>query len=105
MQIRNALPDLPFLPLAACATNAPVEKADRNTFIVRTHIVGSLSGGDDARSANAKRATEFCAGRGTTMTILDDQAIGGFLPQDTLKFRCGAADQRTPRTAQTPKGA
>ncbi|MEJ1978957.1 MAG: hypothetical protein WDN49_25425 [Acetobacteraceae bacterium] len=25
------------------------------------------------------------------MTILEDQSIGGFLPQDTLKFRCGDA--------------
>jgi hypothetical protein len=75
---------------SACATHAPVEKVARDTYRVRTHVVGSLSGASDAQARNAERATAYCATRGQKMTILDEQTMGGFLPQDTATFRCGA---------------
>ncbi len=59
---------------------------------MRTHIVGSLSGGAAAQAENARRAADYCAKRGQTpMTVLKDEPIGGFLPQDTVTFRCGPA--------------
>ncbi len=89
MHIRFGL--LGLLILSACATDAPVERVSRDTFLVRTHIVGSLSGGPSARAENAKRAAQYCAGRHLPMTVLNEETVGGVLPQDTLKFRCGNA--------------
>jgi hypothetical protein len=90
---------------SACATHAPVEKVSRDTFKVRTHVVGSLSGASDAQARNAERATEYCAGRGQKMTILEEQTVGGLLPQDTATFRCGTGGPRGPKAEQAAKGA
>ncbi len=78
--------------LAGCSTDAPVERTARDTYLVRTHIVGSFSGAAAAQAENARRAADYCAHRGQTpMTIVKDETIGGFLPQDTVTFRCGPA--------------
>ncbi len=76
--------------LAGCTTDAPVERVARSTYLVRTHIAGSFSGAADVQAENARRAADYCAQRGQApMTILKDETIGGFLPQDTVTFRCG----------------
>jgi hypothetical protein len=105
MGTRYDLLALIALSLSACATNAPIEKMARDTFLVRTHVVGSFGGASDAQARNAERATQYCAAKGQKMTILQDQTIGGFMPQDTVTFRCGDGVARGAKTGQPSKGA
>ncbi len=72
-------------------TTYGVERLGHGAYSVRTHILGIASGVDDAKADNIRVATEYCAKKGLTMTAIGDRGFGGFAPQDTLRFRCGAS--------------
>ena len=76
-------------------TTYGVERLGHGAYSVRSHILGIASGVDDAKADNVRVATEYCAKKGLAMTAIGDRGYGGFAPQDTLTFRCGApaADQ------------
>jgi hypothetical protein len=81
--------------LAGCADPTTVEKRGSNTYLVRTHVLGTPLSGTDVQAKNLQVATDICAKAGRSMTIIDRVGYSGLAAQDQLTFRCDPAARAT----------
>ena len=90
---------LATIAVVGCADPTTVEKRGPNTYLVRTHVLGTPLAATDVRAKDLQVANDICAKAGRSVTIIDRTGYGGLASQDQLTFRC---DQGSPVTQ--PKG-
>ena len=79
--------------LAGCTTISEVTQVGPNTYYVGSSVRGGLTSDAEVKTVSLQRARGFCAGLGSTMTVLNSQSSGiqGWTPQNSdVTFTCTA---------------